>query len=188
MGYIQNLAAEIKKFTIQGLGLSPKALCGRLLQMQAVLPASLSRIAHPTAGTGKSHLIACGLLPQIIKRGGRILVLCSSNVAVDSIAEKVLGSPDSAPGSNYASAKLRCLRVGFEKKVSQKVQLAKWFRKENGFHDELRDGHKSVVFTTLHNASAKHEEFQAGNFDVLILDEAGQIEDMKLFYPGAEAS
>ena len=40
----------------------------------------------------------------------------------------------------------------------------------------------------LHNASVKHEEFQAGNFDVLILDEAGQVEDMKLFYPGAAAT
>ncbi|CAE7832845.1 MOV10 [Symbiodinium sp. CCMP2592] len=151
----------------------------RALALEALTEAGPVVVQGPP-GTGKSHFIACGLLPQIISRGGRILVLCNSNVAVDAIAEKVLGTV-SAPGSNYASAKLRCLRVGFEKKVSQKVQQAKWFRKENGFHNELSSGQKSVVFTTLHNASVKHEEFQAGNFDVLILDEAGQVEDMKLF-------
>ncbi|CAE7377344.1 MOV10 [Symbiodinium sp. CCMP2456] len=152
----------------------------RALALEALTEAGPVVVQGPP-GTGKSHLIACGLLPQIIRRGGRILVLCNSNVAVDSIGERVLSNPASAPGSHYASAKFRCLRVGFEKKVSQKVLLAKWFRKENGFHDELRSGQKSVVFTTLHNASVKHEEFQAENFDVLILDEAGQVEDMKLF-------
>ena len=95
---------------------------GRLVVFQGsstgrVAPAACGRTNHVLfltahssrfAGTGKSHLIAHALLPQIIQRGGRALVLCNSNAALDSIAEKVLDPGEFISNGGYVSAESRC--------------------------------------------------------------------------------
>ncbi|CAD7923933.1 unnamed protein product [Amoebophrya sp. A120] len=149
----------------------------RALALEALTPNGPVIVQGPP-GTGKSHLIARGILPQVIARGGRVLVLCNSNVAVDAIAEKVVEDED-RPMLDYKSAKQHCIRAGYEKKCSKKVLQAGWFRA--GFLAEISSGAKSVVFTTLHHASTKPDEFVQAKFDTLILDEAGQVEDLKLF-------
>jgi len=68
----------------------------RALALEALTAAGPVVVQGPP-GTGKSHLIAHGLLQQIIQRGGRALVLCNSNSAVDTIAEKVLDVDGSFP-------------------------------------------------------------------------------------------
>lgn len=151
----------------------------RALALEALTAAGPVVVQGPP-GTGKSHLIAHALLPQIIQRGGRALVLCNSNAALDSIAEKVLDSGEFISNGGYVSAESRCLRVGFEKRVSKKVLQAGWFRQDNDI-TEVSSGRKSVVFTTLYNSIAKNYEFAKANFDTLIIDEAGQVEDWKLF-------
>ncbi|CAE7500575.1 MAA3 [Symbiodinium natans] len=152
---------------------------GRALALEALTAAGPVVVQGPP-GTGKSHLIAHALLPQIIQRGGRALVLCNSNSALDSIAEKVLDPGEFISNSGYVSAESRCLRVGFQKKVCKKVLEAGWFREFNAIH-EVSSGRKSVVFTTLYNTLTKHEDFSKAKFDTLIIDEAGQVEDWRLF-------
>eukprot|EP00439_Symbiodinium_sp_Y106_P068727 s202_g11.t1 len=150
----------------------------RALALEALTAAGPVVVQGPP-GTGKSHLIAHGLLQQIIQRGGRALVLCNSNSAVDTIAEKVLDVDEFVSNGGYVSAESRCLRVGFEKQVCKKVLQAGWFRSYNAIN-EVSSGEKSVVFTTLYNTIVKHKDFSEANFDTLIIDEAGQVEDWKL--------
>ncbi|CAE7378327.1 MAA3 [Symbiodinium sp. CCMP2456] len=151
----------------------------RALALEALTAAGPVVVQGPP-GTGKSHLIAHALLPQIIQRGGRALVLCNSNAALDSIAEKVLDPGEFISNGGYVSAESRCIRVGFEKKVCQAVLQAGWFREQNDI-TEVSSGRKSVVFTTLYNTIVKHGDFSKASFDTLIIDEAGQVEDWKLF-------
>jgi KaiC/GvpD/RAD55 family RecA-like ATPase len=36
-------------------------------------------------GTGKSHMIFHGILPQAVARNEKVLLVCNSNVAVDAL-------------------------------------------------------------------------------------------------------
>eukprot|EP00548_Thalassiothrix_antarctica_P010592 CAMPEP_0194163604 /NCGR_PEP_ID=MMETSP0152-20130528/80135_1 /TAXON_ID=1049557 /ORGANISM="Thalassiothrix antarctica, Strain L6-D1" /LENGTH=616 /DNA_ID=CAMNT_0038873615 /DNA_START=128 /DNA_END=1978 /DNA_ORIENTATION=+ len=141
-------------------------------------------------GTGKSFLISSGILPSCLNRGEQVLVLCNSNAAVDSIFEKVIG--DNPKLGNNSDLKKKCIRMGYKAKVSKIV-------KQNGCFEEMdsvalskmESGAASVLFTTLYKASSLHDnqvfcgkrvDNEPGiGFTTLIIDEAGQIEDSKLF-------
>ena len=130
-------------------------------------------------GTGKSFLIANGILPWSVQQNERVLVLCNSNCALDSILEKVLDIGDQQPA---AFIKPRVRRLGYRQKVSQRVRQANIFREAlPEAMDELQAGEVRVLFTTLYNASGQTDAAFCEAFDTLVVDEAAQIEDSKIF-------
>ena len=126
-------------------------------------------------------------------------MVCNSNCAVDAVAEKVTeknpsfssailrtGGAAAASGISIASAvRDKIVRTGYRQKVSKAVQP--WFMDslENAVSLVKSNVSKSVLFTTLHAASGHTlkggDEFTKETFDTLVVDEAGQIEDTKLF-------
>jgi len=122
-------------------------------------------------GTGKSHLIAHGILPLLVEEKTKgVLVVCNSNCAVDSIAEKAI--------QDDCTIRDQVVRVGYKGKVSASVV-------KGGFYEENLDvalnSPKNVVFTTLHNASGQSGDLFVDRFDILVIDEAAQVEDLKIF-------
>jgi hypothetical protein len=144
-------------------------------------------------GTGKSHLICNGVLPQAVNRGERVLVVCNSNQAVDALVSKTYKA-------NKALQKT-ILRCGFKDYIMAEVKdlgvYAEAADKFDGLESfsagssdtsdftvqgQIRS--KQVCFTTIHWASKdkqKNEATPYWRFDTLVVDEAAQIEDCKLF-------
>ena len=146
-------------------------------------------------GTGKSHIVCHGILPQVVSRNEKVLVVCNSNIAVDALLLKCT-EIDSLQGN--------LVRVGFKRNVSSEI-VEKGLYAEGDISralDRYGDGpgadsntgdtvvqsqirSSRVVFTTIHFASKEkakstgNEEYW--NFDTLVLDEAAQLEDAKLF-------
>ena len=149
-------------------------------------------------GTGKSHLIANGILPAAavaLERKENVLVLCNSNAAIDSIFEKLLDSADMVPPS-ASSALLKNLsfRVGYKTLVSNRVvQSGCYCEKMEHCTPIIARGEKRVLFTTFYGACKEAEQDQAGGlnpdgqkpfsktWDTIVLDEAGQVEESRVF-------
>lgn len=145
-------------------------------------------------GTGKSHIVCHGILPQVVSRNEKVLVVCNSNVAVDALLLKC-AEIDSLQGKL-----LRCgFKINVNSEVVDKGLYAEGISKalnqygdtpgahsntgDSGVQDHIRSS--QVVFTTIHYASKRKDdstgEEEYWNFDTLILDEAAQLEDSKLF-------
>lgn len=151
-------------------------------------------LIHGPPGTGKSHVLCHGLIPQAsLKRGVKMLVLCNSNVAVDALMAKCM---------DIESLKGRMVRCGYKANVSDDIVNKGFyaegdtatsmdrFGNQSGSNSNTNDEvvqyqirSKSVVFTTVHFASKEKGTSDSSywNFDTLVLDEAAQIEDSKLF-------
>ena len=146
-------------------------------------------------GTGKSHIVCHGTLPQVVSRNEKVLVVCNSNIAVDALLLKCT-EIDSLQGN--------LVRVGFKRNVSSEI-VEKGLYAEGDISRALNrygDGpgadsntgdtvvqsqirSSRVVFTTIHFASKEKAKStgneECWNFDTLVLDEAAQLEDAKLF-------
>jgi len=169
----------------------------RALGLDALTPDGVVMIQGPP-GTGKSHVICHGLIPQAVARSEKVLVVCNSNVAVDSLLLKCVEGSKSLTG--------KMIRVGFKDKVSSEVVALGLYAEgdlrassrdqygntsgsnsntsDSGVQNQIRSS--QVLFTTIHFASKEKDKNQSAdasywNFDTLILDEAAQIEDSKLF-------
>uniref|UniRef100_A0A0G4FU31 Helicase ATP-binding domain-containing protein n=1 Tax=Chromera velia CCMP2878 TaxID=1169474 RepID=A0A0G4FU31_9ALVE len=164
-------------------------------QRRALALAKHSNIAliQGPPGTGKSHVITHGMLPQaVLERGERVLVVCNTNRAVDALILKTV----------RAKPEMRqmILRCGFEDHVHSEVKALEVYAQNSNTLDALGGGgstdtsdggvqgqirSKKLCFTTIHFAS-KEKEGGGGpsgywSFDTLVIDEAAQIEDCKLF-------
>ncbi|CAB9497551.1 Regulator of nonsense transcripts 1 [Seminavis robusta] len=145
-------------------------------------------------GTGKSHILCHGLLPQAVQRREKVLVVCNSNVAVDALMLK------SVKISGLVGRMIRC---GFKGNIDDEIVKMGLYAEgdaeaimdrygnqpgsNSNTNDQLVQGQiraKKIVFTTIHYASKEKKASTSTaywNFDTLILDEAAQIEDSKLF-------
>ena len=59
----------------------------RALALEALTDIGTVLIQGPP-GPGMSHILCHGILPQVVACGGKVLVLCNSNVAVDDFMLK----------------------------------------------------------------------------------------------------
>jgi hypothetical protein len=146
-------------------------------------------------GTGKSHIVCHGIVPQAVSRNEKVLVVCNANIAVDALLLKC---------AEIQSLKGKLLRCGFKANVSDEVVERGFYAEGNSFSAALDHyGNlpgsnsnagdagvqsqirlKQVLFTTIHYASKEKTKSGCQSywaFDTLVLDEAAQLEDSKLF-------
>ena len=168
----------------------------RALAMDALTSKGVVLIQGPP-GTGKSFVICHGILPQVVGRNEKVLLVCNSNVAVDALLLKC---------TKIGSLEGRMIRCGFKASVSEEIvhkglyaegdTLARTIDRYGnlpGSNSNTADANvqeqirsKQVVFTTIHFASKEKSKSTSDaekywNFDTLVLDEAAQIEDSRLF-------
>jgi len=130
-----------------------------------------------------------------VSRQEKILVICNSNAAVDSLMLKC---------TNIPALSGRMIRCGFRGFVSEEIIKRGLFAEgdlqshlvdssgnrtginsntdDRAVQDQIRS--KQVIFTTIHFASkikGKSKDDSYWNFDVVLLGEAAQIEDASIF-------
>lgn len=164
----------------------------RALALNALTKEGIVLIQGPP-GTGKSHILCHGLIPLAVERNEKMLVICNSNVAVDALMVKCL---------EIESLNGKMVRCGFKSNISDEIVEKGLFAEGDaaagldqygdrpGSNSNTSDNvvrhqiqSKAVVFTTIHFASKDKGSAASSywNFDTLVLDEAAQIEDSKLF-------
>jgi primosomal protein N' len=84
----------------------------RALALEALTDIGTVLIQGPP-GMGKSHILCHGILPQVVARGGNVLVLCNSNVAVDALMLKCF--------QQVPALKCMMLRCGFKDRVRTEI-------------------------------------------------------------------
>lgn len=132
-------------------------------------------------GTGKSHLIARGLAPLCVSGGGRVIIACLSNKAIDALALKIIAAAEDGRCGLLLG---EIARLGYRTSVDSRVIDAEIYLDQEEAKTQLAS--KRVVLTTLHQLTKRcvareSDDSDAGwSFETFIVEEARFVEDSKI--------